>query len=152
MGGKKSSFGQMKDAFKRSLGEQKLEKVKFKWKRSLILIAVGILAYVIMRVILELDFKYSFVVWFVYEGIAAVGVIAYVVTVRGNLSSRPLTEDMLPDDWSPSEKAEYIRLDSERRARGKKYLYIAFPFIVAVMIGIVTEIWWPLVTGKAGRY
>lgn len=139
----------MKDAFKRSLGEQKLEKIKFKWKRSLALIALGILAYVIMRIILELDFRYSFVIWFVYEGIAAVAVIAYVIIVRGNLSSKPITEDMLPSEWSAKEKSDYIKLDAQRRARGKKFLYIAFPFIVAVMMGIVSEIWWPLVTGKS---
>ena len=146
MSQKKKPFEQARYAFKQAMGDKKLEKVKFRWKHSLVLIALGILAYVILRVVLEIGPRYSFVIWFIYEGIAAVAVIAYVIIVRGNLSSKPITEDMLPEEWSFKEKADYLALDKVRREKGKKFLYIALPFIIAVMMGILSEIWWPMVS------
>ena len=127
--------------------ERKLERVKFKWKRSLIMILCGVILYAVLKLILNLDLTYSFVVWFVYEGIGGVAVIAYVITVRGDLSSKPPTEDMLPDAWSEKEKYDYLKLCMKRRAAGKKFLYVAIPFIFAVMAAIVSEVWWPMVTG-----
>lgn len=147
MGDKRHLFKDTKDLVTKSIRERKLEKVKFKWKRSLIMIAVGVLLYGILKLLLKLDLAYSFTVWFIYEGIAGAAVLAYVITVRGDLSSKPPTEDMLPADWSEKEKYDYLRLCMKRRAAGKKFLYIAIPFIFAVMAGIVSEIWWPMVTG-----
>lgn len=147
MGDKRHLFKDTKDLVTKSIQESKLEKVKFKWKRSLIMIAVGIMLYGILKLLLKLDLAYSFTVWFIYEGIAGAAVLAYVITVRGDLSSKPPTEDMLPADWSEKEKYDYLRLCMKRRAAGKKFLYIAIPFIFAVMAGIVSEIWWPMVTG-----
>ena len=148
MSPKKKPLGGMREAFGNALRSQPMEKVKFKWKRSLLLIAIGVVAYVVLRLILELGGSYSFAVWFVYEGVAAATVIAYVITVRGNLSSKPITHDMLPAEWDDGQKKKYIELDAERRKKGKIFLYIAFPFILAVMMAMLTEIWWPLVTGR----
>ena len=147
MGDKSHLFKDTKDLFAKTMRERKMERVKFKWKRSLIMIACAILLYGIMKLILTLDLDYSFVVWFVYEGIAAVAVVSYVITVRGDLSSKPPTEDMLPKEWSDKQKYDYIKLCLKRRDAGKKFLYVAIPFIFAVMAGIVSEIWWPMVTG-----
>ena len=147
MGERKSPFKDTKELFAKTMRERRLEKVKFKWKRSLILIACGIALYGVLKLVLTLDFAYSFVIWFVYEGIAGAAVVAYVIVVRGDLSSKPPTEDMLPADWSEKEKIEYIRLALRRRKSGKKLLYIAVPFIFAVMGGILSEIWWSMVTG-----
>ncbi|MBR2460363.1 MAG: hypothetical protein IKB34_03955 [Clostridia bacterium] len=142
---KKGTLSRTKDALKRAVASQPMQKVKFKWKRSLIMLALGILAYVILRLLLASDLDYGFAVWFVYEGIAGVCVIAYVITVRGNLSSTPTLPIDLPADWSEAEKSRYIEIEAERRRRGKKFLYIALPFIFAVMMGILSEIWWPMV-------
>ena len=147
MSDKRHLFKDTKDLFEKTMRERKLERVKFKWKRSLIMIACGIVLYGILKLFLTLDLDYSFVVWFVYEGAAALAVIAYIVTVRGDLSPKPPTEDMLPSDWSAKEKYDYLKLCLKRRDAGKKFLYIAIPFIFAVMAGIVSEIWWPMVTG-----
>ena len=147
MSEKKSPFRDTKDLFAKTMRDRKLEKVKFKWKRSLIMIACGILLYGVLKLFLALDLTYSFIVWFIYEGVAGAAVVAYVITVRGDLSSKPPTEDMLPDHWSEKEKYDYLKLCMKRRAAGKKFLYVAIPFIIAVMAGIVSEIWWPTVTG-----
>lgn len=147
MGDKRSLFKETKDLFSKTMRERKIEKTKFKWKRTLILVACGIFLYAVLKLILTLDFKYSFIVWFIYEGVAGLSVIAYVITVRGDLSSKPPTLDMLPTHWSEKEKYDYIKLNTARRAKGKKFLYVAVPFIFAVMAGIVSEIWWPMVTG-----
>ena len=147
MSDKRHLFKDTKEIFEKTMRERKLEKVKFKWKRSLIMIACGIFLYGVLKLFLVLDLTYSFVVWFVYEGAAGIAVLAYVITVRGDLSSKPPTEDMLPDHWSEKEKYDYLRLCMKRREAGKKFLYVAIPFIIAVMAGIVSEIWWPMVTG-----
>ncbi|MBQ9117002.1 MAG: hypothetical protein IJY04_08250 [Clostridia bacterium] len=142
---KKSTFKATREAFGKAMKSRPMEKVKFKWKRSLMLVGLGILAYLILRLLLEFEVPYAFVTWFVYEGIAGVSVIAYVITVRGNLSSTPTLESDLPREWSDMQKHEYLELEAERRKRGKKFLYIAVPFIFAVMMGMVSEIWWPMV-------
>ena len=147
MSDKRHLFKDTKDLFNKTMQERKLERVKFKWKRSLIMILCGVILYAVLKLILNLDLTYSFVVWFVYEGIGGVAVIAYVITVRGDLSSKPPTEDMLPDAWSEKEKYDYLKLCMKRRAAGKKFLYVAIPFIFAVMAAIVSEVWWPMVTG-----
>ena len=147
MSDKRHLFKDTKDLFDKTMQERKLERVKFKWKRSLIMILCGVILYAVLKLILNLDLTYSFVVWFVYEGIGGVAVIAYVITVRGDLSSKPPTEDMLPDAWSEKEKYDYLKLCMKRRAAGKKFLYVAIPFIFAVMAAIVSEVWWPMVTG-----
>lgn len=133
---------------KTAIKNQPLEKTKFKWKQALGLIALGLLAYIILRAVLSLGLKYDWIVWFVYEGIGGLAVLIYVVIVRGDLSSKPPTVDMLPNDWTVERKEKYVALALERRRRGKKLLYIALPFIIAVMLGIVSEIWWPLVSGS----
>ena len=147
MSDKRHLFKDTKDLFNKTMQERKLERVKFKWKRSLIMILCGVILYAVLKLILNLELTYSFVVWFVYEGIGGVAVIAYVITVRGDLSSKPPTEDMLPDAWSEKEKYDYLKLCMKRRAAGKKFLYVAIPFIFAVMAAIVSEVWWPMVTG-----
>ena len=147
MGDKKSPFWETKEIFDKRMKERKLEKVKFRWKRSIILLLCGVALYFILKLFLELDFKYSFVIWFVYEGIAAVSVLSYIITVRGDISSKPPKEEDLPREWSLKQKADYIELALKRRAAGKKLLYIAVPFIFAVMGGILSEIWWPMVKG-----
>ena len=119
MSEKKSPFRDTKDLFAKTMRDRKLEKVKFKWKRSLIMIACGILLYGVLKLFLALDLTYSFIVWFIYEGVAGAAVVAYVVTVRGDLSSKPPTEDMLPDHWSEKEKYDYLKLCMKRRAAGK---------------------------------
>ena len=146
MSEKKSPFKDTKELFGKAMRDRKMEKVKFKWKRSLIMIACGIFLYALLKLLVTLDLKYSFIIWFIYEGIAGAAVIAYVITVRGDLGSKPPTEDMLPADWSEKQKYDYIKLAIKRRAAGKKFLYIAVPFIFAVMAGIISEIWWPMVT------
>jgi hypothetical protein len=147
MSDKRHLFKDTKDLFNKTMQERKLERVKFKWKRSLIMIGFAVLLYGILKLFLTLDLEYSFLTWFIYEGIAAVTVIAYVITVRGDLSSKPPSVDMLPADWSEKQKYDYVKLALKRRAKGKKFLYVAIPFIFAVMVGIVSEIWWPMVTG-----
>lgn len=147
MGDKRHLFKDTKDLFEKTMQQRKLERVKFKWKRSLIMIACGIVLYGILKLFLVLDLAYSFVIWFVYEGVAGAAVVLYVITVRGDLSSKPPTVDMLPDNWSEKEKYDHLKLCMKRRDAGKKFLYVAIPFIFAVMAGIVSEIWWPMVTG-----
>ena len=45
MSDKKSPFKETKELFNKAMRDRKLEKVKFKWKRSLIMIACGIFLY-----------------------------------------------------------------------------------------------------------
>ena len=125
MSDKRHLFKDTKDLFNKTMQERKLERVKFKWKRSLIMILCGVILYAVLKLILNLDLTYSFVVWFVYEGIGGVAVIAYVITVRGDLSSKPPTEDMLPDAWSEKEKYDYLKLCMKRRAASSTSLWEA---------------------------
>ena len=147
MSDKRSLFTETKEMFEKRMKERKLEKVKFKWKRSAIMVGCGIVLYFMLKLILTLDFKYSFVIWFIYEGIAALSVISYVIVMRGDLSPKPPLETDLPADWTVTQKADYIELNLKRREFGKRFLYIAIPFIFAVMAAILSEIWWPAVSG-----
>ena len=143
---KRSLFRETKEVFEKRMKERKLERVKFKWKRSAIMIGCGVLLYMFLKLMLTLDFKYSFITWFIYEGIAAVAVIAYVIIVRGDLAPKPPKEEDLPSEWTVKEKADYLELNLKRREKGKRFLYVAIPFIFAVMAGILSEIWWPMVS------
>lgn len=120
----------------------KYQKVKFQWKKALLMLAAGILAYGVLKALLTLEQRYF---WIIYELAAGIPIIIYIINVRGRLGTLPLPEE-LPPSWSDEEKTAF--LDNERtiRKRGRPCLYTAFPFIFALMIAVITEYYIPMVT------
>lgn len=119
------------------------EPKKPKLKKALILFGVALVAYAILKVMLELGYLWTFVV---FELLGAIPIIVYVIIVRGRMGKLPLPEE-LPDEWSEQEKQVFLATEKQRKKDGEIYLYIAFPFIAAVLIGFVTEFYLPMFFG-----
>lgn len=116
------------------------EKTKFKWKKALLLFGIGALLYAVLKVFLLMDLRIFFVI---YEILAGIPIIAYVIVVRGRLSKTPLPEE-LPDDWSPAEKQAFIDEENALKQKGRPFLYVALPLIIAVMMAFVSEYFIPI--------
>ena len=127
--------------------EQKLtetnptEPKKPKIKKLLIMLGIAMIAYAFLKVMLELGFLWMFIA---FELLGAIPIIVYVIIVRGRMGKLPLPEE-LPDEWSEEEKHTFIATEKQRKEDGKVYLYIAFPFIAAVLIAFVTEFYIPMI-------
>ena len=119
------------------------EKVKFKWKKALLLFGSGILLYAILKVFLVLDLRIFFVI---YELLAAIPIIAYIIVVRGRLGNAPKPEE-LPDDWSDAEKQAFIEEEAALKKKGRPLLFVAFPILIAVMMAFITEYFIPIYFG-----
>lgn len=102
----------------------------------------GIFAYGILKALLIYEQRYF---WIIYELAAGLPIIAYIIIVRGRLGTLPLPEE-LPPAWSDEEKAEFLANEKRARAKGRPCLYIALPFIFALMIAVITEYYIPMVT------
>ena len=119
------------------------ESKKPKLKKALILFGIGMVAFAVLKVLLELGYLWAFIV---FELLGAIPIIVYVVIVRGRMGKIPLPEE-LPEQWSEAEKLSFIETEKRRKADGKIYLYIAFPFIAAVLVAFVTEFYIPMIFG-----
>ncbi len=119
------------------------ESKKPRLKKILIMLAVAMVAYAVLKVFLTLGHLWVFIV---FELCAGIPLIVYVIIVRGRMGKLPLPEE-LPDSWSESEKLEFIATEKQRKESGKIYLYIAFPFIAAVLVGFVSEFYIPMIFG-----
>ncbi len=111
-----------------------------KSKKLLILLGLGVLAYALLKVLLLLDQTYFVIV---YELLAGVPIIVYVCIVRGRVGTPP-SEDMLPSEWTPEEKKLFLKQAKERHEKGKICMSIAFPFIVALAVALITEWYLPM--------
>ncbi len=127
---------------KQSQEPPKYEKVKFQWKKALLLLLIGIAAYAVLKTLLLYEQRYF---WIIYELAAGIPIIVYIVIVRGRIGSLPTPEE-LSDAWSDEQKTEFLSNEKRLRDRGRVCLYIAFPFIFALMIAVITEYYIPLVT------
>ena len=116
------------------------EKTKFKWKKALGIFGIGALLYVILKVLILLDLRIFFVV---YEVIASVIMIAYVIVVRGRMGKTPSPEE-LSDTLSPAEKQAFIDEENALKKKGRPLLMVALPFIVAIMMAFITEYFYPI--------
>ena len=129
--------------------EQKLsqpthsEPKKPKLKKLLIMLGIAMLFFAVLKVFIELGHLWMFIA---YELLGAIPIIVYVIIVRGRMGKIPLPEE-LPDEWSEEEKQTFIATEKQRKEDGKIYLYIAFPFIAAVLIAFVTEFYIPMIFG-----
>jgi len=119
------------------------ENKKPRLKKLLIMLGIAMVAYAVLKVFLELGYLWIFIV---FELCGAIPIIVYVIIVRGRMGKLPRPEE-LPDSWSESEKQTFIATEKQRKEDGKIYLYIAFPFIAAVLIGFVTEFYFPMIFG-----
>jgi len=119
------------------------EKTKFKWKKALLLFGSGVLLYVILKIFLVLDMRIAFVI---YEILASIPVIVYIIVVRGRLGNTPKPEE-LPDDWSDAQKQSFIDEENALKKKGRPLLFIAFPLIISVMIAFITEYFIPIYFG-----
>ncbi len=112
-------------------------------QKLLILIGLGVLAYALLKIMLILEQTYFVIV---YELLAGVPIIVYVCIVRGRLGTPP-TEEMLPSAWTKEEKQLYLSQLHEQRKKGKVCMNAAFPFIMALIAALVTEIYFPMLMG-----
>lgn len=129
-----------KPLFIKAAQQQPYEKVKFNWKKALLLIGAGVLAYTALKVLLIYDQRYFFIV---FEIAASIPILAYIIVVRGRLGKTPKPEE-LPTEWSDKEKQDFINDENAKKKKGKPLLYVAFPFLMAVMIAFVTEYFIPI--------
>ncbi len=111
-----------------------------KSKKLLTLLALGIVAYGILKAMLSLGQTYF---WIVYELLAGVPFIVYICIVRGRVG-KPPTEEMLPDTWTLAEKRLFIEQTKEQHRKGKICMNIAFPFLMALLVAVVTEWYIPM--------
>ena len=119
------------------------EKTKFKWKQALKYLGIGFLLYAVLKVLLLLDLRIFFVV---YEILAGIPIIAYVIVVRGRMGKTPTPEE-LPDDWSPAQKQAFIDEENSLKKKGRPLLMVALPLLIAIMMAFITEYFFPIYFG-----
>lgn len=117
------------------------EPKKPKLKKVLLMLAIALASYTVLKVFIELGYLWMFIV---FEICGAIPILVYVVIVRGRMGKLPLPEE-LPDSWSEEEKQIFLATEKQRKEDGKIYLYIAFPFIAAVLVGFVSEFYIPMI-------
>ena len=127
---------------KESENPPKYLKVKFQWKKALLMLAAGIVAYGVLKALLTFELRYF---WIIYELAAGIPIIIYIIIVRGRLGTLPLPEE-LPPSWSDEEKTAFLDNEKLVRRRGRPCLYTAFPFIFALMTAVITEYYIPMIT------
>ena len=135
---KKYRFNEQKQSTVSQNGDSAPKKPKL--KKVLLMLAIALVAYTVLKVFVELGYLSAFLV---FEICGAIPILVYVVIVRGRMGKLPLPEE-LPDSWSEEEKLTFLATEKQRKEDGKIYLYIAFPFIAAVLIGFVSEFYLPL--------
>jgi len=116
---------------------------KKKLKTALILLGIAAVLYAALKILLDEGYLWVFVA---YEIAASIPIIVYVIIVRGRLGKLPLPDE-LPEEWSESEKLEFLETEKQRRKDGKVYLYIATPLIIAILVAFVTEFYLPMIFG-----
>lgn len=119
------------------------EKTKFKWKHALKYLGIGFLLYAVLKVLLLLDLRIFFVI---YELLAGIPIIAYVIVVRGRMGKTPTPEE-LPEDWSPAEKQAFIDEENALKKKGRPLIMVALPLIIAIMMAFITEYFFPIYFG-----
>ncbi len=119
------------------------ENKKPRLKKTLILLVIAMAAYTVLKVFIELGYLWVFII---FELCAAIPILVYIIIVRGRLGKLPPPEE-LPDSWSEDEKLRFLAAEKQRKDDGRIYLYIAFPFIAAVLVGFVSEFYIPMIFG-----
>ncbi len=131
---------QKKASMMQTLKSLPYEKTKFKWKKALLLFGSGVVLYAILKIFLVLDMRIAFVI---YEILASIPVIVYIIVVRGRLGNTPKPEE-LPDDWTDAQKQSFIDEENALKKKGRPLLFIAFPLLIAVMMAFITEYFIPI--------
>ncbi len=114
-----------------------------KLKKVAPLLALGVLAYAFLKAMLVLG-NDIFVI--IYELLAGVPIIVYICIVRGRVGTPP-SEEMLPSEWTSDEKKLFLKQIKEQREKGKICIRIAFPFILALIVAVLTEMYIPMLFG-----
>ena len=119
-------------------------------QKILTAIATAVLSVVLVAIYyFSLAFEFFPIVMWGYMIALAVLALTYVIYNRG-FSRKGVTEEMLPDEWSPEEKTLFIR-DGERRLRRSKWMLV---LIVAFFVTFAVEAWLlfvnPLLAGLLG--
>lgn len=113
--------------------KKKLKK-KFNWKLLLLLAGEFIVAFVIYQVFLA--FEVIAIMW-VYMIIACGLFVAYVIINR-DISMDIPKEEQLPEEWSITQKLDFIAEVTEHRKRAKIILIILVPFVLTFLLDIIT--------------
>lgn len=115
---------------------------KLDWKRALLLIFIGIVAYAVLKAMLDSGKRYF---WIIYELAAGVAIIGYIIKVRGRLGNIPKMHE-LPSTWTEEEKTSFLDEVTSQRKNAEPWLRTVFIFVFALMIACVTEYYIPLFT------
>ena len=67
-----------------------------------------------------------------YMLVFAVLLVSYLAYNRGFVN-KDVTEDMLPDEWSPEKKAEFVAANKRRAEKSRWMLVFILPFVVVFM-------------------
>lgn len=112
--------------------KQKKEKKPFPWKKVLILLGLTVVFFSFYRIAM-----YFFWEWVLHAYCIAAGILAlaYVLWNRG-IFTVPASAD-LPDGWSDTEKAAFIRDQSKRKKQSAILLYLLIPLIATVVFDMI---------------
>ena len=98
---------------------------KQNWKTALLLIGNFIILFGLYMVGVKLR---PIPTMIIYTALLAVTAFGYVIYNKG-FSKRNITMDMLPDEWSPEKKTEFIEDGQRRFEKSKWVLLILLPLI-----------------------
>ena len=95
----------------------------------------------IYKVILFLADHFSYMIYYigisVYLAAAAVLFCVFYAKRGYTLSVKPTSPDKLPGDWSPVEKADYLKREADRRSSAGRILYFLLPMILTIIINYI---------------
>lgn len=114
-------------------------------KRLILLILVTAVLCLFYQVMARLNINYFMIVMIVYMVATVAFVLAYVIYNKG-LSTRSVTREMLPDDWSESQKDEFLAERDRRKLRSRWMLIPIFAFVFTFAIDALVLFVFPFFT------
>lgn len=108
----------------------------FNWKLALILVAGSLassLLYFFLIGVSELSMKITVIAYMVAACLVA---IAYVIVNKGLVADR-ITEDMLPEEMSNNEKAEYFEKAAQKKKDSRWMIVLLFVILVPLVLDMM---------------
>lgn len=106
---------------------------KPKWIRLLRLAA----SFIVLLAIYVTGIKYEWKpIVYIYFGLLTVSFIVYFIINRG-FDNKPVTPDMLPDDWDFEQKRVYMEDDAHRKSIARNLMYLIIPLMLIIGLDIV---------------
>ena len=111
-------------------------------KEMLLIVALSLLFVFFYFAAANIPLPYlSFIVMVGYMATLAVFIIVYIA-YNYAFTRKDVTADMLPRDWSPEKKQEFIQKGKDRAARSRWMIFIIFPLAVTFMADVLYLFIW----------